>query len=240
MKLLISFSYYDRFFANVLKKALLRFDYRIWFYLHEIISKDRIESKLRREISSCDLMLLVITSNSINSPWVNWEIDYAISNETSSGKLKILPILMAGKNLPSQLLSRSFIDFRSADLIAKNFYKLVSLLIRAYFKSEYYYSYKFVPDLKKIYDLLFGENNYAIIRSPLGIIGTFYNKRWEDEPPFVKLDDDIQEGKIVCLIYVMNILNQIESDYIGKVVGIFIDNNEPVTYDQPLMVIAFK
>jgi acetyl-CoA carboxylase biotin carboxyl carrier protein len=78
-------------------------------------------------------------------------------------------------------------------------------------------------------------DNLVTIKSPM--IGTFYRKPSPDKPLFVEVGDDIQVGKVVCIIEAMKLFNEIESEVSGKVVKILVEDSTPVEYDQPLFLV---
>lgn len=78
-------------------------------------------------------------------------------------------------------------------------------------------------------------SNTITIKSPM--IGTFYRSSAPDKPPFVNIGDDVQPGKVVCIIEAMKLFNEIESEISGKIVKILVDDATPVEYDQPLFLI---
>lgn len=73
------------------------------------------------------------------------------------------------------------------------------------------------------------------IVSPM--VGTFYSKPSPDAEPFVKLGDTVSAGDIVCIIEAMKMMNEIESEFSGKIVEICVSDGEPVEYGQPLMYV---
>ena len=77
--------------------------------------------------------------------------------------------------------------------------------------------------------------NTITIKSPM--IGTFYRKAGPDKPNFVEVGDDINPGKVICIIEAMKLFNEIESEVKGKVVKILVDDASPVEYDQPLFLV---
>jgi len=79
------------------------------------------------------------------------------------------------------------------------------------------------------------EENLVTIKSPM--IGTFYRKPSPDKPLFVEVGDDVQVGKVVCIIEAMKLFNEIESEVAGKVVKILVEDATPVEYDQPLFLV---
>ncbi|MDH4211280.1 MAG: acetyl-CoA carboxylase biotin carboxyl carrier protein [candidate division WOR-3 bacterium] len=76
---------------------------------------------------------------------------------------------------------------------------------------------------------------FASIRSP--IVGTFYRSPAPDAPPYVEVGDIIKPGQIVCIVEAMKLMNEIESDLAGKVVQILVKNEDPVEYNQEIMLI---
>ncbi len=79
------------------------------------------------------------------------------------------------------------------------------------------------------------DEKYITIRSP--IVGTFYRSPSPETDVFVKTGDSVSKGSILCIIEAMKIMNEIESEYSGKIVKILAENAQPVEFDQPLFLI---
>lgn len=73
------------------------------------------------------------------------------------------------------------------------------------------------------------------IKSPM--VGTFYKAAAPDAPAFVEVGSLVAQGEVVCIIEAMKLMNEIESDFSGKVVEICVDDGQPVEYGQVLMYI---
>ena len=73
------------------------------------------------------------------------------------------------------------------------------------------------------------------VKSPM--IGTFYRKAGPDKPNFVEVGDEINPGKVVCIIEAMKLFNEIESEVKGRIVKILVEDASPVEYDQPLFLV---
>ena len=69
------------------------------------------------------------------------------------------------------------------------------------------------------------------------IVGTFYRKPSPDKDPFIKVGDEVQEGDILCIIEAMKMMNEIKSDFSGKVVSIDVEDGQPVEYGQHIITI---
>ena len=74
-----------------------------------------------------------------------------------------------------------------------------------------------------------------IIKSP--IVGTYYESPSPGAPPFVKPGDSVSVGQVLCIVEAMKLMNEIESDYSGTVVKIFVTNGQPVEYGQQLFAV---
>ncbi len=78
-------------------------------------------------------------------------------------------------------------------------------------------------------------DNYVTIKSPM--IGTFYRSSAPDKPAFASVGDEIEPGKVVCIIEAMKLFNEIESEVKGKIVKVLVEDASPVEYDQPLFLV---
>ena len=78
-------------------------------------------------------------------------------------------------------------------------------------------------------------DNLVTIKSPM--IGTFYRSAAPGKPVFVEAGDEINPGKVVCIIEAMKLFNEIESEVKGKIVKILVEDASPVEYDQPLFLV---
>lgn len=74
-----------------------------------------------------------------------------------------------------------------------------------------------------------------IVQSPM--VGTFYAAPSPKDPPFVHEGDEVHVGDTVGIVEAMKMMNEIETEVSGRVVRILVQNQQPVEYGQPLMVI---
>jgi acetyl-CoA carboxylase biotin carboxyl carrier protein len=66
------------------------------------------------------------------------------------------------------------------------------------------------------------------------MVGTFYRAAAPEADPFVKVGSQVEVGTVVCIIEAMKLMNEIESDAVGTVTKIYVENGQPVEYGQPL------
>ncbi len=78
-------------------------------------------------------------------------------------------------------------------------------------------------------------DNLITIKSPM--IGTFYRQAGPGKPIFASVGDEVNPGKVVCIIEAMKLFNEIESEVKGKIVKVLVEDASPVEYDQPLFLV---
>jgi len=79
------------------------------------------------------------------------------------------------------------------------------------------------------------EEGVVAITSPM--VGTFYRSPSPEAPPFVELGDEVESGKVVCIIEAMKLFNEIEAEVKGKIIKILAENGKSVEYGQKLFLI---
>jgi acetyl-CoA carboxylase biotin carboxyl carrier protein len=72
----------------------------------------------------------------------------------------------------------------------------------------------------------------TLITSPF--VGTFYRAPAPESPPFADVGQAVRKGQVVCIVEAMKLMNEIESEFDGKIVEILVKNAEHVEYGQPL------
>lgn len=81
----------------------------------------------------------------------------------------------------------------------------------------------------------FVGENLKEVKAPL--IGTFYESPDPDSPAFVSVGDHVEKGDTLCIVEAMKLMNEIKSEFTGKVVEIKAINESMVEYGQTLFVI---
>jgi acetyl-CoA carboxylase biotin carboxyl carrier protein len=83
-----------------------------------------------------------------------------------------------------------------------------------------------------------GELEFAIVKSP--IVGTFYRASEPEARPFADVGDVVKQGQVLCIIEAMKLMNEIESEYDGEVVKVYVENGQPVQFGERLFAIKSK
>ena len=77
------------------------------------------------------------------------------------------------------------------------------------------------------------EKKGNIIKSPM--VGTFYLKPSPTAEPYIEIGKEIKKGDVLCIIEAMKLMNEIESEYTGKVTEILVKDGDTVEYGTPLL-----
>ena len=75
----------------------------------------------------------------------------------------------------------------------------------------------------------------AMVKSP--IVGTFYRTPEPGARPFVDVGDTVRKGQVLCIIEAMKLMNEIESEFDGVVEKVYIENGQPVQFNDRLFAI---
>ena len=78
----------------------------------------------------------------------------------------------------------------------------------------------------------------AIITSP--IVGTFYRAAEPGAKPFVDTGDMVRKGQVLCIIEAMKLMNEIDSEYEGEIVSVYVQNGQAVQYGERLFAVRLK
>jgi acetyl-CoA carboxylase biotin carboxyl carrier protein len=82
------------------------------------------------------------------------------------------------------------------------------------------------------------EIELAVVKSP--IVGTFYRSSEPGSPAFVEVGSSVKKGDVLCIIEAMKLMNEIDSEYDGEIVNIYVENGQPVQYSERLFAIRSK
>ena len=82
------------------------------------------------------------------------------------------------------------------------------------------------------------EIELAVVKSP--IVGTFYRSPEPGTPAFVDIGSTVEKGQVLCIIEAMKLMNEIDSEYDGEVVNIYVENGQPVQYAERLFAIRTR
>ncbi len=73
------------------------------------------------------------------------------------------------------------------------------------------------------------------VRSP--VVGTFWQRPAPGQAPFVNLGDNVDPGRVLCVVEAMKVMNEVRADRAGVIEDILVEDGSPVEYGQPLFVL---
>jgi acetyl-CoA carboxylase biotin carboxyl carrier protein len=82
------------------------------------------------------------------------------------------------------------------------------------------------------------EVELAVVKSP--IVGTFYRSSEPGAASFVEIGTTVKKGQVLCIIEAMKLMNEIESEYDGEIVNIYVENGQAVQYGERLFAIRTR
>lgn len=244
MKVFISHSSSDKRFVRTLKGDLNENGIATWFDEDELKLGDSLTPKLLRAIDATSHFIVVLSEESVNSQWVNIELQRVLFNRKLGFFKKIVPIKWRECNMPDALK-----EFLYADL-SREQVKVVGNQVE--FISEGYNNFigQLVTSLRDqscgINDLDRLEMKHLLLPDngkTTGIVrsfgnGTFYRNETPDAPFIINEGDKVKVGQdIYILESPEKIYNRVESEYTGIVLKVFPANGADVEYDEPVMLI---
>ena len=82
---------------------------------------------------------------------------------------------------------------------------------------------------------LINEDEKNIIKSPM--VGTIYLQPEPGSDPFIKTGDKVKKGQTLLIVEAMKTMNDIVADKNGTIKKILVKNEQPVQFDDPLIII---
>lgn len=125
----LSHSHKDKVFVRQLAASLERSGLSCWIDEAELNVGDSIIKRIGEGIYESSFVAAVISKNSVTSPWVQKELQMAMTREISGQRICVLPIIIdkCTALLPYFLRDKLYADFRKPE----KYQKTVDSLVRA-------------------------------------------------------------------------------------------------------------
>jgi len=124
MHIFISHSSQDR---DVVERIVLRLKsagHTVWFDRIELRAGDNLQLKIEEGLKAADALLVVVSTNSFRSQWVQHEFSAMAFADLSKGKRRIIPVKIDNSEVPSYLADRLYVD------LSKNFESGLDRLVK--------------------------------------------------------------------------------------------------------------
>lgn len=113
-KVFISYSHADRPFVERLANDLLLRRILVWWDEWEIKVGESLLQKLQEGISTASNLVVVLSPNSVESPWVTEELNAALTRQLRERRVIVLPVLVEDCQIPPFLQDKRYADFRES------------------------------------------------------------------------------------------------------------------------------
>lgn len=120
----LSYNRVDKTFARWLAADLSERGVRVWLDDAEIRIGDSLIEKIRQGIDEVDYVGVILSPDSVNSPWVQREIDVSMNQEIDERKVRVLPLMYRNCDLPGFLKGKAYADFSDSSKYQRAFAQL--------------------------------------------------------------------------------------------------------------------
>lgn len=109
MRAFLSHSSVDKPLATIIFRLLRDQAVSVWFDRMEMRPGDSLLKKIADGISNSDCLLVLVTDNSKQSPWVEKETTIALTKELHDTGPRVVPLLLRGCEIPTILADKIYI-----------------------------------------------------------------------------------------------------------------------------------
>jgi hypothetical protein len=99
--------------------------FKIWFDEHNLNTGQNVASQLPKEIEKCWSLILVISSASVESGWVEEEMNFAIGYQKENPYFKIIPVRIDDAKVPGFISNKKWMDVPGCKLTINAAIKLI-------------------------------------------------------------------------------------------------------------------
>lgn len=125
VSIFLSHNHEDKPFVRELARDLDNHNVNYWLDEAEIKIGESLIEKIRNGIDQVDYVAVILSPNSVASPWVQREVDVAMNQEISGRRIKVLPLMYKKCDLPGFLLGKAYADFTVKENYQNSFKKLI-------------------------------------------------------------------------------------------------------------------
>jgi|GEM_PF-7049626 len=128
MQVFISYSSHDKDFASRLCNDLTLYDINVWFDDWSIRPGDSITKAIEGGLRGSQFVLLLLSRAAVESEWVQEELSSSLYSALSSGRPKVIPLLLEDCDVPVMLRHRKNLDFIVSEKYDASLNQLIEVL----------------------------------------------------------------------------------------------------------------
>lgn len=107
----VSHSSKDKPFIRQLTADLTKEGVSVWLDEQKILVGDSISDKISQGLVESDYFLIALSDSSVNSSWVQKELNAALIHEIEKRKVKVIPIKLSDCEIPVLIKDKKYADF---------------------------------------------------------------------------------------------------------------------------------
>lgn len=112
-KVFISHNHADKPTARKISVELLQEGHEIWLDEWEMVPGDSLISKINEGLAESSYLLVLLSEDSVDSPWVIRELESALHRQITEKSVTVVPCLLDDCQIPEFLRPIMYADFRS-------------------------------------------------------------------------------------------------------------------------------
>lgn len=128
VSIFLSHSSEDKEIVRELHKIFSSNGIESWIDEAEIKIGDSLLTKITEGIKKADFVAIILSPQSINSPWVEKELEMAMRQEIERRETKVLPLIIEDCEIPEYLKIKKYGDFRTVQSSIKAINELLQIL----------------------------------------------------------------------------------------------------------------
>lgn len=111
-RVFISHSHHDKSFVRRLVGDLRNANLHVWLDEQELAPGDSVIAKVSQGLKDTDYLVAVLSRSSMQSKWVQAEVNAVLNDQLSGIGVAVLPVLIEDVDIPPLLRDRLYADFR--------------------------------------------------------------------------------------------------------------------------------
>jgi len=92
--------------------GLKAFDYDTWYDDWELLPGDSLIERIEAAISKTDVLLVLLSSSSVDSKWVRRELSAGLARQLSGKGVMVIPVVVGDCEIPDILADTKYVDLR--------------------------------------------------------------------------------------------------------------------------------
>lgn len=172
VQVFLSHNHKDKAKVRMVANRLINKGVKVWIDEAEIKTGDSLINKISEGIRNMEFLIAFISKNSINSKWVEEELEIAKTLEIKGKPVRILPVLLDQVDLPLFLMTKKYEDLSNPDMFERGIENILNAIGIPYrIEAHLVNLHKF-----RFLDIIFeDENLYALASLDNGLENYFVN-----------------------------------------------------------------